>query len=667
MYMIFYSQEECYNGDEREDISMKEFSHLFSPIKVGETVVKNRVFMPPISTNLADKGYVTDALVAHYAARAKGGVGLIVTEVTTVEPTYIYLPGDMSIHDDSFIPGWKKLTEAVHQYDCKILPQLFHPAYMAFPIPGTPRLIAPSNVGPYYAKEAPRSVTKEELKVIIKQFGEAALRVKTAGADGVEIHAAHAHGLLGGFLSPLYNKRTDEYGGDISCRLRLTLEVIEEVRKMCGKDFIIDVRISGDEYTDGGLNINDMIYVSKTLEKAGVDMLHVSGGTTIARGSSIPAPGTKMGSHALLSEEIKKHVSIPVATVGRITEPWIADELIANDKADICMMGRANLCDAEFVNKAMSGHVEDIRPCIGCLRCLTGIMFGKRVSCTINPSLEIENEDTIKEAEEKKNILVIGSGPAGMEAAFVAHKRGHHVVLCEKDDKLGGEMNLAAVPIAKQDLTLVIKYMAHKLEGVDVRLNTEVTLEMLKNEFKDYEVIAGTGASPIVINPFTQFKSWMTADDVLAGRAFPGRKIVIIGGGSVGCETADYLAPLINDLFPRNRDVTILEMADGVMMNESGPGRSLLVRRMMEKGVKIITSAKVDSVTETEINYTQDDVTHTIKDADTLIFAAGYKKNPAVEEMLEESGLNYHMIGDAHEIGNIKTAITEAYNLTKDL
>lgn len=667
MRMIFYSQEECYNGDEREDISMKEFSHLFSPIKVGETVVKNRVFMPPISTNLADKGYVTDALVAHYAARAKGGVGLIVTEVTTVEPTYIYLPGDMSIHDDSFIPGWKKLTEAVHQYDCKILPQLFHPAYMAFPIPGTPRLIAPSNVGPYYAKEAPRSVTKEELKVIIKQFGEAALRVKTAGADGVEIHAAHAHGLLGGFLSPLYNKRTDEYGGDISCRLRLTLEVIEEVRKMCGKDFIIDVRISGDEYTDGGLNINDMIYVSKTLEKAGVDMLHVSGGTTIARGSSIPAPGTKMGSHALLSEEIKKHVSIPVATVGRITEPWIADELIANDKADICMMGRANLCDAEFVNKAMSGHVEDIRPCIGCLRCLTGIMFGKRVSCTINPSLEIENEDTIKEAEAKKNVLVIGSGPAGMEAAFVAHKRGHHVVLCEKDDKLGGEMNLAAVPIAKQDLTLVIKYMAHKLEGVDVRLNTEVTLEMLKNEFKDYEVIAGTGASPIVINPFTQFKSWMTADDVLAGRAFPGRKIVIIGGGSVGCETADYLAPLINDLFPRNRDVTILEMANGVMMNESGPGRSLLVRRMMEKGVKIITSAKVDSVTETEINYTQDDVTHTIKDADTLIFAAGYKKNPAVEEMLEESGLNYHMIGDAHEIGNIKTAITEAYNLTKDL
>ena len=223
--------------------------------------------MPPISTNLADKGYVTDALVEHYAARAKGGVGLIVTEVTTVEPTYVYLPGDMSICDDSYIPGWEKLTAAVHKYGAKILPQLFHPAYMAFPIPGTPRLIAPSFVGPYYAKEAPRPVTVEELQVIIRQFGEAALRVKKAGADGVEIHAAHAHGLLGGFLSPLYNKRTDAYGGDINGRLKLTLEVIAEVRKICGKDFIIEVRISGDEYSDGGLNLNDAIYVSNSSKK----------------------------------------------------------------------------------------------------------------------------------------------------------------------------------------------------------------------------------------------------------------------------------------------------------------------------------------------------------------------------------------------------------------
>lgn len=648
---------------------MSKYEHLLSPIKIGETTVKNRIFMPPLSTNLADKGYVTDELVEHYKARAKGGVGLFVTEVVTVEPTYCYLPGDMCIYDDSFIPGWKKLADGVHEYGAKILPQLFHPAHMAFPLPGTPRLIAPSNVGPYYAREAPRAVTKEELKVIIRQFGEAAKRAQIAGADGVEIHAAHAHGLLGGFLSPLYNKRTDEYGGDIDHRLRLTLEVIEEVRRVCGKNFIIDVRISGSEYTDGGLNLNDMIYVAKQLEKAGVDFLHVSGGTTIARGSSIPAPGTPMGSHAATAAEIKKYVSIPVATVGRITEPWIAEELIANGKADICMIGRANLCDPEFANKVAAEKADDIRPCIGCLRCLNGIMFGKRVACTVNPSFELENEDTLAPAAEKKNVLVIGSGPAGMEAAFVAAKRGHHVVLCEKDAELGGLMRIAAVPIAKQDLTRLIQYMARRLEGagVEVRLNCAVDKAMLEGEFKGWEVIAGAGAQPIVVPAFTGFKQWMTADDVLAGRAFPGRKIVVIGGGSVGCETADYLAPLVNDLYPRNREITLLEMAPGVMASESGPGRSLLVQRMMAKGVQMICGAKVEKVDESSIWYTRDGQQHCIADADTLVLAMGYKADPALEEMLKAAGASYHLIGDANKGGTIKDAIGAGYETAKAL
>ena len=648
---------------------MNKYPHLFSPIKIGNTTVKNRIFMPPLSTNLGNKGYVTDELVAHYRARAKGGVGLFVTEVVTVEPTYVYLPGDMSIHDDSFIPGWKKLVDAVHEYDAKILPQLFHPAYMAFPIPGTPQLIAPSNVGPYYAKEAPRPVTKEELKTIIRQFGEAAGRVKQAGGDGVEIHAAHAHGLLGGFLSPQYNKRTDEYGGDINGRLRLTLEVIEEVRRVCGEDFIIDVRISGDEYSDGGLNINDMIYVSKQLEKAGVDMLHVSGGTTIARGSSIPAPGTKLGTHSALSEEIKKYVHIPVTSVGRILEPWFAEEMIANGKADACMIGRANLCDPEFVNKAMEGRDEDIRPCIGCLRCLNGIMFGKRVSCTMNPSFELENEDNVPLAEEKKNILVIGGGPAGMEAAYIAKKRGHHVILCEKQSELGGLLRLAVVPVGKQDLARVIKFMRRRMEEADVeiRLNTEVTAEMLQNEFAGYEVVASTGASPIVIQPFTGFKQWMTADDILAGRAFPGRKVVIIGGGSVGCETADYLAPIVNDRFPRNRDITVIEMADEIMLKEAGAVRSNLVLRMMKKGIHIITKATVDRVEESAIRYTQGGNSYVIDDADTLVFATGYKVDPAMEEMLKATGVTYHMVGDAGAVGNLKDAISTGYEIARTL
>ena len=638
---------------------MKNFPHLFEPIQIGKTTVKNRIFMPPLSTNLADKGYVTDALVEHYSNRARGGVGLIVTEVTTVEPTYTYLPGDMSIYDDSYIPGWKKLVDAVHKYDTKILSQLFHPAYMAFPVPGTPQLIAPSNVGPYYAKSAPRAVTVEELHVLVRQFGEAALRFKKAGGDGVEIQCAHAHGLLGGFLTPLYNKRTDEYGGDINGRLRLTLEVIREVRKQCGDDFIIDVRISGDEYSEGGLTLNDMIYVSKQLEKEGVDFLHVSGGNTIKRGSSMPAPGTSPAPHAHASEEIRKNVHIPVATVARINEPWVAEELIADGKADICMIGRANLCDSEFANKAREGRTDDIRPCIGCGRCLTGIMFGKPIACTVNPSVETNDID---EADVKKKVLVIGGGPAGMEAAYVAKKRGHEVVLCEKENELGGLLRLAAVPISKQELCKVIKFMARRLnnEGIDVRTGCEVTPQMLEDEFKDYEIICSTGAKPKEIEVFKQFKQTMTADDILSGRKFPGRKIVILGGGSVGCETADYLAPLVNDLFPANRDVTVIEMTGSLMTGDGGAAKSRLTQRLMSKGVKLLLNAQVKKVDESTITYEQDGEEHTIKDADTLVFAVGYTPTKVEYE-------NAHYIGDCDKVGNLKDAISGAYQLAKSL
>ena len=636
------------------------YASLFEPIQIGKTVVKNRIFMPPVSTNLCAKNhYISDALIEHYASRAKGGVGLIITEVTTIEPVYTYLPGDISICDDSYIEGWKKLSDAIHQYGAKIMPQLFHPAFMAFPLPGTPQLVAPSNVGPYYAKSAPRALSIEEIHTLVKQFGQAARRAQIAGCDGVEVHAAHAHGLLGGFLTPLYNKRCDEYGGDINGRLKITLEVIEEIRRQCGDDFIIDVRISGDEYSDGGLNINDMIYVCKQLEKAGVDFIHCSGGNTIKRGSSMPAPGTKQGSHCLLSEELKKYIHIPVSTVGRINEPWIANELIENGKADICMMGRANLCDSEFANKAMNNREDEIRPCIGCGRCLTGVMFGKPVGCTVNPSVE---SNVIEKAEEKKKVLVIGGGPAGMEAAYVASQRGHEVILCEKESELGGLLRLACVPIAKQDLSKVIKFMITRLKktDVDIRLNCEITSEMLENEFKDYIVLGTTGAKPRIIDAFTSFKSTMTADDILAGRKVTGRNVVIIGGGSVGCETADYLAPLVNDLFPANRNVTILEMTNALMTGEGGAAKSVLTRRLMEKGVRIEFNAKVERVDSDHIYYSQNGKEHVISDADTLVFATGYVPLPIQNDRIVQ-------IGDCDSVGNLKDAISSAYQATINL
>ena len=635
---------------------------LFSPIKVGTQEVKNRVFMPPVSTNLADHGYVTDALVDHYTARAKGGVGLIITEVVTVEPAYTYLPGDMCCYDDTFIPGWEKLAAAVHQYGAKIMPQLFHPAYMAFNVPGTPRLIAPSFVGPSYAREAPRPITIDEINELTRQFGDAAVRMQKAGVDGVEVHAAHAHGMLGGFLSPQYNKRTDEYGGSLDARMRFLLEVIAEIRERCGKDFIIDVRISGDEYTDGGLTLNDMIYVSRRLEKAGVDMIHVSGGTTIKRGSAIPAAGTKQASHAALSREIKKHVTIPVATVGRINEAWIAEELIEDGAADICMMGRANLCDAEFCNKAAAGRAEEVRPCIGCLRCLNGIMFGKPISCTVNPDVE-HDEAGFEPAAEKKDVLVVGAGPAGMEAAYIAARRGHHVVLVDKQDQPGGQLRIASVPPAKQELTRVIKYQFSRLAeaGVDVRMGVELTAEDIQRDFAGYEVVLAYGAEPIVPGFMTGFKQVMTADDLLAGRAFPSKKIVIVGGGSVGCETADYLAPLVNDLAPSNRDVTLIEMTKTLAANEGGAGRAVLVTRILDKGVHVLTEAKLTGVTEDTISYEKDGEEHVIEGADTLVLALGYRPNTALADALTEAGFTCHVLGDSKQCGNLRDAIEAGY------
>ena len=383
----------------------------------------------------------------------------------------------------------------------------------------------------------------------------------------------------------------------------------------------------------------------------------------------MPAPGSKQGSHTQLSEYIKRQVNIPVATVGRITEPWIANEIIANGLADACMIGRANLCDPEFANKAYDGRTDEIKPCIGCTRCLNGIMFGKRVQCSVNPSFELENEDNIPKACEKKKILVIGGGVAGLEAAYVLHKRGHEVVLCEASDKLGGQINIAAVPIAKQELCKVVKYLSNRLEknNIEVRLNTPVTKELIHTEFKDYEIVGAYGAKPNMIPEFIDFNQWATADDILSGKAFPGQKVVILGGGSVGCELADYLAPLLNDRFIRNRDITVLEMGKEILLAETGAGRSVLVQRMLQKGIRIECNAKVTKAQDSKIYYEQNGTEHVIENVNTLVFAIGYHVDGEIEEILKQTNRPYYLIGDCNKVGNIKDAISTAYEVARKI
>ena len=635
---------------------MNTYEHLFTPIKIGNTTVKNRIFMPPLSTNLADKGYVTDALVKHYAARAKGGVGLIVTEVTTVEPTYTYLPGDMSIYDDSYIPGWKKLVDAVHQYDTKILSQLFHPAYMAFPIPGTPQLIAPSNVGPYYAKSAPREVTKEELKVIVKQFGEAALRFKKAGGDGVEIQAAHAHGLLGGFLTPLYNKRTDEYGGTLENRMRFTLECIEAIKKNVPDTMPVLVKFTPHQRVEGFRTIDEGIEMAKILEKAGVDALHVDTGCYEEWFQAITTVYSKEGYKLDVQKAIKDIVSVPVLGDGNLKDPEVAKKAVEDGILDYVGLAHQMLADPYWPKKVKAHHEEDIAPCVGCNECLLAGFSGKHYYCAVNPLCYAEKAYALPlPSGQKRNVLVIGGGPAGMMAAITAKRRGFDVDLYEKENKLGGTLWPAGGPDFKADVLKLIKYLETQCQklGVNIHLNTAITKDNLEGDYD--KVILAAGSTP-AMPPITGIDTTVLASDYLTHQATVGKKVVVIGAGLAGTEAAC-------DIAGKDGDVTLVEMCPDILFtaNHCLNNDQHLRKMVKDRGVKVEANAKVTNITPTSVTFERDGQTMTLE-CDTVLNAVGFRPNNQLEDLLDEKYDEVAVIGDAVAPRKILTAIHEGYH-----
>ncbi|MBM4332630.1 MAG: FAD-dependent oxidoreductase [Deltaproteobacteria bacterium] len=648
---------------------MTKIKNLFSPIKIRSMEVRNRLVMAPMGTNLASQeGEVTPSLISYYEARARGGVGLIITDDTTITSSAIYHPNGLRLHDDRLIQSWKNLTQAVHAQGAKIAPQLIHPSFNAPSAFSGVQPVAASPIPSRRFREIPRELTVEEIEKIIEQFAEASRRAQEAGCDAVQIHCAHAHHLLGSFLSPLYNKRTDAYGGSLEGRLRLPLEVIRHIRSKVGPGFPILIRISGDEFQPGGLAIEESRYIAPLLVQAGVDAIQVSAGTGNNFWLVIPPTGTPEAPNASLAEQIKRRVDVPVICVGRILHPWVAENLLQSGKADMVAMGRALVADPELPNKAAQGDWDEIAPCVGDSMCLVSVQMEQKISCLINPAAGREEEASLLPATTAKKVLVIGGGPAGMEAARVSALRGHQVTLMERTSKLGGQLLLASFPPMKQEYTCIIQYLANQVKkaGVKVELNRKVDPAAVSSFLPEVIIIA-TGAGPLVPKdiPGIDKKHVVTAWDVLAGRTLVGPKVVVVGGGKVGCETADFIAHPVDDLTPKGNRVTIVEMLENVALDEKSMARSLLIQRLKSKGVEIIVSAKVVEILPDGVKYLKEGREETLRGMDHIVLAMGAKSENVLSEKI--AGIPTLIIGDAKHPRTALEAIAEGWEIGRKI
>ncbi len=648
---------------------MKPLSYLFRPIKIKSMEVRNRLVMAPMGTNLGNQhGEPTPAMIHYYAARSRGGVGLILTDDTTITSSALYHRKGLRLHEDSLIHSWKKLTQEVHLHGAKIAPQLVHPSFNAPSAFSGLQPVAASPIPSRRYREVPRELTGEEIEEIIEQFAEASRRAQEAGCDAVQIHCAHMHHLLGSFLSPLYNKRTDAYGGSLEGRLRLPLEVIRRIRSRVGPGFPILIRISGEEFLPGGQTIEESKTIAFHLVEAGVDAIQVSAGTGNNFWVVIPPTGTPEAPNAALAEQIKTEVNVPVICVGRIHHPWAAENLLKNGQADMVAMGRALLADPELPNKAARGSWDEIAPCVGDSMCLVFVQMEEKIACLINAAAGREEEMPLPPAAVAKKVLVIGGGPAGMEAARVAAQRGHRVTLMERTSKLGGQLLLASFPPMKQEYTCLIQYLARQVEkaGVKVELKKEVDSAVI-DAFQPEAVVLATGAIPRIPMeiPGTDQKHVVTAWDVLAGRTVVGPQVVVVGGGKVGCEVADFIAHPVDDLAPKGNRVTIVEMLENVALDEKSVARSLLIQRLKCKGVRIIVCAEVVAILPDGVRYLQEGREETLRGMDHVVLAMGAKSEDGLREKI--GGIPSFLIGDAKRPRTAVEAIAEGWEIGRKI
>ena len=638
------------------------FQKLFEPASMAGMRLKNRIIMPPMGTNMATpEGHVTEPIRRYYEERAKGGVGLIIVETTCIDaPAGKTTARQMAVDDDRFIPGLARLVETIHRHGAKAVLQLQHGGRGTLSSITGIQPVAPSPVAmPYgtlvgYEGDMPRELTVSELKGLVGKFARGAERAKRAGFDGVEIHGTGYY-LVAPFLSSTPNIRQDEYGGTLTNRARFLVEIIQAIRDTVGKDYPLLCKLSALELGPGaGLTFDEAKEVARMAEAAGADALEMAG--MIWGIISYMPPTTAELEGALLPfvEGIKGTVKIPLIASSRIT-PEIGERALREGKADFVAMGKGLIADPYLPDKAASGRIGDIRPCIGCLRCIDNqTVKGLPIMCSVNAATGREAEFEIKPAEKTRKILVVGGGPAGTEAARVAALRGHQVTLIEKQESVGGQLLEAVVPPHKTHLPRFLDWLKTQLvdNGVELKLDTDATASSLSRIGPD-AVILATGVVPAMPDIRGLDRAHvLIARDVLKG-AEVGGAIVVIGGGLVGCETAEYLAS-------KDKKVTILEMLDEVATAMPMALRKLLEARLAERNVVIYTGVECREVTAAGVRFvTREKEEMTIK-ADNVIVAAGGKPDTTLHEQLKDR-LTVIPVGDCVEPRGIAEAVEEGF------
>lgn len=630
---------------------------LFDELQIGSMILKNRTFMAPMSLGYGDQtGIPTLQEQAYWLERAKGEVGCIITDATSVDPNTPYLGNTLCFRNEESIVEYKKFTDKIHEYGTKIIPQITHPGPESISsFFGVTPISSSGYLNSMYQKT--RELKVEEIPNIISMYANTSYQAKQAGFDGIELHCAHGYMLLGSFLSPLKNKRTDEYGGDLMHRARLLFEVIEAIKSKCGAEFPIILRMSGSEKIAGGNTVENMLQLIPELEKRGVDAFEISGGSQYELPNKImPSHGEECATNLKEALRIKEISHIPVLLVGKINEAKLARSLVEEEKVDGIVLGRALLADADFVKKVKEGKDCQIAPCTGCLAGCVGQQT-KRLcgTCVINPFCGHEIEMKIEPSTSNKKIMVIGGGIGGLSAARMCALRGLDVEIFEKSNVLGGQINLASKIAPKKEMHKWIEYLENECQRlhIPVHLNHEVKVDDV-NSFD--VVLVCNGSIPKKPN-----ENAYTAHDILGDKVDVHGNVLVVGGGMVGVEASEYICEKHPDAH-----VTILEMKKNIDDGESPANLVSTMTRIQTLPITALTETKLVSV-EDGVVVEKAGETQNLGKFDFIIYATGSKPDSSLYEAIREIGKETYLFGDASSVAQALEAVRDGVNIALKL